>query len=145
MADISDSSGGLSVSYRTEKDLLGEKLVPVDAYYGIHTLRAVENFQISGQKVGSNLHFVRGLALVKKACALANKELGTIPDDIADSLVLACDEVLKNPSKWSTQFPSDVFQGGAGTSINMNANEVITNIALELRGLVKGTYSVIMA
>lgn len=131
------------MAYRIEKDLLGEKQVPTDAYYGIHTLRAVENFKISHQKVGDNLHFVRGLALVKKACALANKDLGTIPDDVADSLVQACDEILKNLHKWSTQFPSDVYQGGAGTSINMNANEVITNIALELRGVAKGTYSVI--
>ncbi len=131
------------MSYRVEKDLLGEKQVPSDAYYGIHTLRAVENFKISGQQVGDNSYFVRGLALVKKACALANKELGTVPDDIADSLIQACDRILENPRKWSNQFPSDVFQGGAGTSINMNANEVISNIALEIRGLAKGTYAVI--
>lgn len=129
--------------FRVEKDLLGEKQVPAEAYYGIHTVRAVENFQISGQTVGTNQSFVRGLALVKKACALANGELGTIPADVSKSLVEACDEVLRDPKKWGQQFPSDVYQGGAGTSINMNANEVIANIALEKRGLAKGTYSVI--
>ncbi len=129
--------------YRIEKDLLGEKQVPWDAYYGIHTLRAIENFRISGVSVGSNSSFVRGLALVKKACALANGELGTIPSDISKSIVEACDVILANPTEWGTQFPSDVFQGGAGTSVNMNANEVIANIALEKRGLAKGTYSVV--
>ncbi|WII73858.1 aspartate ammonia-lyase [Bdellovibrio sp. 22V] len=129
--------------YRIEKDLLGEKKVPAEAYYGIHTLRAMENFQISGQKIGESEHFIRALALVKKACALANMELGTIPKDIGQSIVEACEVVLKDPKKWGLQFPSDIFQGGAGTSINMNANEVIANIALEKRGLEKGTYSVI--
>lgn len=129
--------------FRVEKDLLGEKKVPAEAYYGIHTLRAMENFQISGIPVGANQSFVRGLALVKKACALANGELGTIPTDVAKSLVEACDIVLQDPKKWGQQFPSDIYQGGAGTSINMNANEVIANIALEKRGLEKGTYSVI--
>ncbi len=129
--------------FRIEKDLLGEKKVPADAYYGIHTLRAVENFQISGQKIGANHLFLRGLALVKKAAALANGELGTIPQDVSESLVQACDLILQNPQQWSSQFPSDIYQGGAGTSINMNANEVIANIALERRGLEKGTYSVV--
>lgn len=129
--------------YRMEKDLLGEKQVPAEAYYGIHTVRAVENFPISGRQVGENAFFIRGLALVKKAAALANRELGTIPEDIADSIVDACDAILKNPEKWGAQFPSDIYQGGAGTSINMNANEVIANIALEKRGLAKGSYHVI--
>lgn len=129
--------------FRVEKDLLGEKKVPAEAYYGIHTLRAMENFRISGIPVGANKSFVRGLALVKKACALANGELGTIPKDVSESLVQACDVVLQDPELWGRQFPSDVYQGGAGTSINMNANEVIANIALEKRGLEKGTYSVI--
>lgn len=129
--------------FRTEKDLLGEKKVPAEAYYGIHTLRAVENFKISGQTIGESDLFIKALALVKKAAALANGELGTIPQDVAQSLVEACDVILKDPKKWKDQFPSDIYQGGAGTSINMNANEVIANIALEKRGLEKGTYSVI--
>ncbi|WP_374074543.1 aspartate ammonia-lyase [Bdellovibrio bacteriovorus] len=129
--------------FRVEKDLLGEKNVPADAYYGIHTVRAVENFQISGKTIGESELFVRGLALVKKATALANGELGTVSQDVAQSIVEACDVILQNPEKWASQFPSDVYQGGAGTSVNMNANEVIANIALEKRGLEKGTYAVI--
>ena len=120
-----------------------KKKVPVNAYYGVHTVRALENFAISGNTIGEDLLFVRALALVKKATALANGELGTIPDDIAKSIVKACEEILKDPAKWTPQFPSDVFQGGAGTSVNMNANEVIANIALEQRGLEKGSYDVI--
>lgn len=130
-------------NYRVEKDLLGEKSVPAEAYYGIHTLRAVENFPISGKSIGEAPIFIRALALVKKASALANSEMGTISQDIASSIAEACDLILQNPAKWSSQFPSDIFQGGAGTSVNMNANEVIANIALEKRGLAKGTYSVI--
>lgn len=130
-------------NYRIEKDLLGEKSVPAEAYYGIHTLRAVENFPISGKSIGESPIFIRALALVKKASALANGEMGTISQDVANSIAEACDLILQNPGKWSSQFPSDVFQGGAGTSVNMNANEVIANIALEKRGLAKGTYTVI--
>ena len=129
--------------FRTEKDLLGEMQVPADAYYGIHTLRAMNNFKISGKTIGEDAFFIRGLALTKKATALANGELGTIPEDVSRSIVDACDEILKNPKLWASQFPSDVFQGGAGTSVNMNANEVIANIALEKRGLKKGDYKVI--
>ncbi|MBO9666290.1 MAG: aspartate ammonia-lyase [Bdellovibrio sp.] len=129
--------------YRIENDLLGDKQVPANAYYGIHTVRAVENFQISGHTIGQDSLFVRGLALVKKATALANGELGTIPKDVSVAIVAACDEILKAPEKWASQFPSDIFQGGAGTSVNMNANEVIANIALEMRGLQKGDYKVI--
>lgn len=128
---------------RIEKDLLGEKEIPFDAFWGIHTLRAVENFPISGRQVGENLLFVQALGYVKKASALANKEMQTIPADVADSIAIACDELINNTKNWSAQFPSDIFQGGAGTSINMNANEVIANIALEKRGLKKGDYQVI--
>lgn len=128
---------------RTEKDLLGSKEIPVDVYWGIHTLRAIENFPISGHKVGENFLFVQALGYVKKASALANKEMQTIPDDIADSIASACDELIFHTEKWAAQFPSDIYQGGAGTSVNMNANEVIANIALEKRGLAKGDYKVI--
>lgn len=129
--------------FRTEKDLLGEKQIPAEAYYGIHTLRAVENFQISGKTIGESAFFVRGLALVKKAAAIANGELGTISKDVSQAIVEACDVVLADPARWASQFPSDIYQGGAGTSVNMNANEVIANIALEKKGLPKGTYSVV--
>ncbi|WP_413580644.1 aspartate ammonia-lyase [Bdellovibrio sp. HCB288] len=129
--------------FRIENDLLGDKQVPAEAYYGIHTLRAMENFEISGFKIGQDELFVRALALVKKATAMANGELGTIPKDVSKTIVEACEVILKDPRKWGAQFPSDIFQGGAGTSVNMNANEVIANIALELRGLKKGDYKVI--
>ena len=128
--------------YRTEHDLLGQKLIPHAAYYGIHTLRAMENFKISHSKISHNTLMVKALALTKKACALANGELGTIDKDIAAVIVRACDEIiLKN--RCLDQFPTDSFQGGAGTSINMNANEVIANLALELLGEEKGNYNIV--
>ncbi|QWA10324.1 aspartate ammonia-lyase [Sodalis ligni] len=124
---------------RIEEDLLGTREVPSDAYYGIHTLRAIENFRISNTKIGDIPEFVRGMVLVKKAAALANKELNTLPPAIADVIVAACDEVL-NKGRCLDQFPIDVFQGGAGTSVNMNTNEVLANIGLELMGHHKGDY-----
>ena len=132
----------MSTNTRIEKDLLGTLEVPANAYYGIHTLRAINNFKISHNKISDNPIMVKSLAITKKACALANKELGTIDPEIADIIVKACDEIiLKN--RCIDQFPSDVFQGGAGTSVNMNANEVIANLALELMGEEKGNYKVI--
>ena len=130
------------MKYRTEEDLLGEREVPVDAYYGIHTLRAIENFEISGRTVSTVPEFVRGMVMVKKASALANRELHTIQHDIADAIVAACDEVLVK-GRSMDQFPVDVFQGGAGTSTNMNTNEVIANLALELLGFEKGRYDIV--
>lgn len=127
---------------RQETDLLGTLDVPADAYYGIHTLRAMDNFQISGRTISDVPEFVRGMVQVKKACALANEELKVLPHDIAQAIVAACDDVLEN-GKAMDQFPSDLFQGGAGTSTNMNTNEVIVNIALELRGFEKGRYDLI--
>lgn len=127
---------------RTEEDLLGTLEVPAAAYYGIHTLRAVENFSISGHPISSVPEFVRGMVMVKKASALANRELRVIETDIADAIIAACDEVLLN-GRCLDQFPVDVFQGGAGTSTNMNTNEVIANLALELAGFEKGRYDVI--
>ena len=118
---------------RIEEDLLGQRQVPLEAYWGIHTLRAQENFQISKEKVADLPTFVRGMVTVKKASALANKELGVIDPQIADAIVWACDQVLEN-RRCMDQFPIDVFQGGAGTSINMNTNEVIANLALEHMG-----------
>ena len=109
---------------RIEEDLLGTREVPADAYYGVHTLRAIENFYISNSKISDIPEFVRGMVMVKKAAALANKELQTIPKSAANAIIAACDEVLNN-GKCMDQFPVDVFQGGAGTSVNMNTNEVL--------------------
>ena len=128
--------------YRKEVDLLGERDVPADAYWGIHTLRAVENFNISNVTISDVPEFVRGMVMVKKATALANGELGAIPSDIAKAIVAACDEILTT-GKCLDQFPSDVYQGGAGTSVNMNTNEVVANLALEKIGHKKGEYDVI--
>ena len=127
---------------RVEVDLLGEREVPNDAYWGIHTLRAIENFNISRNTISDVPEFVRGMVMVKKATALANGELGAIPAKIADAIVKACDEILKN-GRCLDQFPSDVYQGGAGTSVNMNTNEVVANLALELLGYPKGSYDII--
>lgn len=127
---------------RIEVDLLGEREVPEDAYWGIHTLRAVENFNISKVTISDVPEFVRGMVMVKKATALANGELGAIPKKVAKAIVQACDEVLLN-GRCMDQFPSDVYQGGAGTSVNMNTNEVIANLALEILGHKKGEYNIV--
>ena len=127
---------------RTEEDLLGAREVPLDAYWGIHTLRAMENFQISGSVVGDEEAFVRGMVQVKKASALANSDLGALDPEVAGAIVWACDQVLV-AERCLDQFPVDQFQGGAGTSVNMNTNEVIANLALEYLGYAKGRYDII--
>ncbi len=142
MALVSDQASGPALGTRTEVDLLGEKNVPEDAYYGIHAVRAMENFQISGVLVQEIPDFVRGMVQVKKASALANKETGVIQADIADAIVAACDRILDD-GVCMDQFPIDVFQGGAGTSVNMCTNEVVANLALEMCGFPKGSYDVI--
>ena len=124
---------------RIEKDSLGEKEVPAQAFYGIQTLRAVENFPISGLKAHPSL--IYAYAAIKKACALANKELKALPTDKADAIVKAADEVLCG--KWNAEFPIDVYQAGAGTSFNMNTNEVIANRAGEIMGQPKGSYKAV--
>ncbi|EJQ7674790.1 aspartate ammonia-lyase, partial [Escherichia coli] len=129
----------MSNNIRIEEDLLGTREVPADAYYGVHTLRAIENFYISNNKISDIPEFVRGMVMVKKAAAMANKELQTIPKSVANAIIAACDEVLNN-GKCMDQFPVDVYQGGAGTSVNMNTNEVLANIGLELMGHQKGEY-----
>jgi len=126
---------------RTEHDLLGEREVPLDADYGIHTLRAVENFPISGRTLKDYPPLVRALALVKQACAEANRELGGLSPEIADDIVSACRGISQGRAL--DQFVVDMLQGGAGTSTNMNANEVIANLALTKRGLPRGSYQVI--
>lgn len=130
------------MSTRIEEDLLGQREVPEDAYYGVHTLRAIENFPISGVTISDIPDFVRGMVLVKKATARANAELGALPQDVADAIEWACDQVL-DEGRCMDQFPVDVFQGGAGTSVNMNTNEVIANLALEHLGKPRGTYDVV--
>lgn len=130
------------MSYRIEHDLLGELKIPELVYYGVHTQRALNNFPISTQKISDNRIFVIALAQTKRACAMANLDLGTIPKDKADVIIRACDEIIFK-GRCIDQFPTDVYQGGAGTSVNMNTNEVIANLALELLGLPKGKYDVI--
>ncbi len=116
--------------------------MPRNAYYGVHTLRAMENFPMSGRLVCDVPEFVRSMVEVKKASALANKELHSLPEDIADAIVASCDELLSSDI-YADQFPIDLFQGGAGTSVNMNTNEVVANLALELLGYEKGQYDII--
>src|SRR5690554_5488292 len=124
---------------RVEEDLLGKKEVPKDAYYGIQSVRAKENFNITGYKIDANL--IVALAQVKKAAAIANMEIGALDRKIGEAIVKASDEIIEG--KWHEQFIVDPIQGGAGTSINMNANEVIANRALEILGEEKGNYDVI--
>ncbi len=127
--------------YRLEHDSLGDVEVPADAYYGAQTARAIDNFPISGIPISHFPALIRGLAMVKKAAARANARLGDLPADKLDAIVAACDDVIAG--QLDSAFPSDVFQGGAGTSTNMNANEVIANRALERMGLARGRYDVI--
>jgi aspartate ammonia-lyase len=125
-------------NFRREHDSLGERDVPNHAYYGVQTVRAIENFPFSGMHVGDYADFVRALACVKKAAAQANAELKALDPKIADAIAKACDEILAG--KLHDQFVVDMIQGGAGTSTNMCANEVIANRALELLGKEKGDY-----
>ncbi|AHJ96738.1 aspartate ammonia-lyase [Hymenobacter swuensis] len=127
----------MSIS-RLEHDFLGEREIPADAYYGIQTLRALENFYITGIPLKVEPLFVQALALVKKAAALANRDLGVLQPAIADAIAQACDRVAAG--EFDGQFLTDMIQGGAGTSVNMNANEVIANVALEIMGYRKGQY-----
>ncbi|MDR2252257.1 MAG: aspartate ammonia-lyase [Bifidobacteriaceae bacterium] len=127
---------------RSESDLIGSMEIPQEAYWGIHTARALENFQISGRPIGSYPSLIRAFALVKKAAALANRAVGVLGEPQTAAIVAACDRLIASRDH-DTQFPIDVFQGGAGTSTNMNVNEVIANLALEGLGRPKGDYAVI--
>ena len=122
---------------RTEHDTLGEKEVPEKALYGIHTQRALDNFGVDGPRVRPEL--IRAIVCVKKACALTHKELGALAPEMADALVAACDEVLSGMHGES--FATSALQGGAGTSANMNVNEVLANLAIVKLGGVLGDYS----
>ena len=123
---------------RTESDLLGPAEVPVDAYYGVHSLRAVNNFPITGVPIGHYEDLVNGLALVKAASARANHKLGLLSAERAQAIEEACQLITKG--QLHDQFVIDLIQGGAGTSSNMNANEVVANLALEILGHNKGEY-----
>ena len=124
--------------FRTESDLLGEKLIPTEAYYGVQTQRALENFKISDYTLSKEFEFIKALAIVKMGAAQANLQLNELDETIFKAIEFACQEVIEG--KYNDQFPIDLFQGGAGTSTNMNANEVIANIALEFLGYEKGEY-----
>ena len=124
---------------RIERDAIGEMAIPADADYGIHTARAVENFPITGILLGHYPEFVQSLAMVKKAAAIANRELGALKPEIAAAIISACDLVIAGDGR--DHFVVDMLQGGAGTSTNMNANEVIANIALKLLGKPRGDYA----
>jgi aspartate ammonia-lyase len=126
---------------RLEHDLLGELEVPESAYWGVHTARAVNNFNISGVSIGHYRSFVRALGYIKEASALANHELGELSTDLFEPIRQACIEV--RDGKFDSEFVVDAIQGGAGTSTNMNANEVIANRALEIVGHKKGDYQFI--
>src|SRR6266404_2566101 len=127
-----------TAKHRIEHDLLGNREVPAEAYYGVHTLRAVENFPITGTPISIYPDLIRALASIKQAAAIVNCELGLLDKEIKDVIVKACEEI--RAGKLHEQFVVDVIQGGAGTSTNMNANEVIANLALELLGHQRGEY-----
>lgn len=127
------------VEWRTEKDSIGTKEVPEDVYYGVQSLRAAENFRITGLSMHSEV--INSLAQIKKAAAITNCEVGLLDKKIAEAIVQACDEITAG--KLHDEFIVDPIQGGAGTSINMNANEVIANRAIEILGGEKGDYSIV--
>jgi aspartate ammonia-lyase len=126
---------------RLEHDLLGDYKVPIDAYWGVHTARAVDNFPISGVPIGHYRSLIRSLAIVKQATAQANFELDELPAEINKAIATACKEVAEG--KFDGEFVVDTIQGGAGTSTNMNANEVIANRAIEHLGGSKGDYDIV--
>ncbi|MCH4208072.1 MAG: aspartate ammonia-lyase [Solobacterium sp.] len=129
----------MTEEYRIEKDSIGEKKVPVDAYYGVQTLRAYENFRISGYSLHPEM--IRSICQIKKACAITNYESGHLDKQKETAITQACDEIIAG--EFNDQFIVDPIQGGAGTSINMNANEVIANRAIEILGGKKGDYSIV--
>lgn len=127
------------MDYRLETDLIGEEKVPKDAYYGVQSLRACENFKITGLSLNEEL--IKAVCEVKKAAAISNRDAGILDEKIADAIIKACDEIIEG--KLHDQFIIDPIQGGAGTSTNMNANEVIANRAIEILGGQKGDYNLV--
>ncbi|MBA9077226.1 aspartate ammonia-lyase [Rufibacter quisquiliarum] len=128
----------MNQSFRIEHDFLGEKQIPNNVYYGVQTLRAKENFNITGITNASEPLFIEAFAYVKKAAAMANRDCGVLEPKIAEAIIYACDRIIAG--EFHDQFVTDLIQGGAGTSVNMNANEVIANIGLEYLGHEKGQY-----
>ena len=131
--------GERAKNMRKEHDFLGEMDVPDEVYYGVQTMRAIENFSITGRKLDTD--FIQSMAKVKKAAAQANMETGRLDRRIGNALVQAAEEIIDG--EFLDQFPLDPIQGGAGTSINMNMNEVLCNRALEILGEAKGRYDII--
>src|SRR3954463_10782231 len=132
---------GFAQGTRTEKDLLGEKQIPNNAYYGVQTARALENFQISGVPTKFYPDYVKAYAIVKLAAARANTQVGRMKPETLAGIEKACPAIMDG--KYHDQFLVDMYQGGAGTSANMNSNEVIANVALEMNGHKKGEYKII--
>ena len=128
----------IKINTRTEKDLLGYKEIPAHCYYGVQTLRAIENFNLSQNKLSQFPVFIKALAMVKSACAHANFKLNKIEENKNNAIQYACQQILNN--QYHDQFPIDMIQGGAGTSTNMNINEVLANIGLEYLEHSKGEY-----
>ena len=126
------------IETRIEHDFLGERELPDNVYYGIQTLRALENFNITGIPLKVEPIFVQALGYVKKAAAMTNRDLGVLDKTLAEFIIKACDRVIAG--EFNDHFLTDMIQGGAGTSVNMNANEVIANVALEMMGKKKGEY-----
>jgi aspartate ammonia-lyase len=126
--------------YRVESDLLGELKIPVEAYYGVQTQRAINNYHISRKQMRDYHDFIIAIAYVKLAAVQTNHTLGVINDEIAGAISQACREIIDG--KFHDDFPIDMMQGGAGTSVNMNANEVIANRALEIMGMRRVTTSI---
>ena len=129
----------MSEAFRIEHDIIGEMRIPQDVYYGIHSVRAAENFPITGQRLQRDM--IVSIAWIKKACARANLAAGTIREDVSRAIEQACDEIIAG--RLHDQFIVDPIQGGAGTSTNMNANEVIANRAIEILGGKKGDYTLV--
>lgn len=127
------------MDYRLEQDVLGEKNIDNSTYSGINTVRALENFDLNSKSV--NLNLIREIALIKKAAAMTNKTLKFLDPEKADAIIKASEEVIYG--KFDYEFKLSAFQGGAGTSTNMNVNEVIANRAIELLGGVKGDYNLV--
>ena len=138
MAEFPPVPSAPAPATRIEKDFLGEREIPADAYYGVQTQRGRDNFHITGIPMSLEPSFVRAFGYVKKAAALANRDLGVVDAKVADAIAAACDKLIAGELR--EQFVTDFIQGGAGTSTNMNANEVIANVALELLGHKKGEY-----
>ena len=124
--------------FRIESDFLGAREIPNDVYYGVQTLRGIENFKITGLPNSLEPFFIQAFGYVKKAAALTNRDLGVLNPQVATAIIHACDRLIAG--EFLDQFPLDMIQGGAGTSTNMNANEVIANIAIEFLGHKKGEY-----